>query len=78
MNNRYVPSERTLEKINVLLRKVTYVFTGTLAVEIGYSLAKTEMIVNYLIDNNIIRYATPFECRALGFDETYQILIKMK
>ena len=77
MNNKtYVPPKQTMEKIEILFRSKTNIFVGTLAVEIGYSLLKTEMIIDHLIDKRVLRYATPQEAKALGFDETYQILIK--
>lgn len=78
MNNKaYIPSERTMEKIDTFFQTRSYVHVGTLAVEIGYSLLKTEMIIEHLIEIEKIRYATISEKRMLGLNDDHVVVKKL-
>lgn len=77
MNKQYVPSERTMEKIDTFFQTRKYAHVGTLAVEIGYSLSKTEMIIEHLIEIEKIRYATISEKRMLGLNDDHVVVKKL-
>lgn len=68
------PPQKALEIITSYMNRVTYpVYLGYLSLEAGYSLARTEEMMNLLEDEGVVHKLTTEELRRSGFREVANV-----